>query len=181
MLKGETHQEATVSIASISSTEEVTTMWHQKLSHMSKKGLKVLSDQKLIPGLTKVSLPFCEHCVTSKQHRLKFSSSIARSKVILELIHFDVWQASVISLEGARYFVSFIDDYYRRCWVYAIKRKADVFAVFKFSKHKQNLNPKKRIKCLRTDNGREYTSDEFNNFCDQEGIKRQFTTAYTPQ
>ena len=28
MLKGETHQEATASIASISSTEEVTIMWH---------------------------------------------------------------------------------------------------------------------------------------------------------
>ena len=100
MLKGETHQEATISIASISSTEKVTIMWHQKLGHMSEKGLKVLFYQKLILGLTKVSLPFCEHCVTSKQHRLKFNSSTARSKVILELIHFDVWQAPVISLEG---------------------------------------------------------------------------------
>ena len=111
-------------------------MWHQKLGDMSEKGLKVLSDQKLIPGLTKVSLPFCEHCVTSKQHRLKFINSTARSKVILELIHSDVWQAPVISLGGVRYFVSFIEDYFKRCWVYAIKRKADVFAVFKFSKHK---------------------------------------------
>ena len=76
-------------------------MWHKKLGHMSEKGLKVLSDQKLIPGLTKVSLPFYEHCVTSKQHGLKFSNSIARSKVILELIHFDVWQVPVISLGGA--------------------------------------------------------------------------------
>ena len=134
MLKGETHQKATASIASISSTEEMTAMWHKKLGHMSEKGLKVLSDQKLIPGLTKVSLPFCEHCVTSKQHRLKFSSSTARSKVTLELIHSDVWQAPVISLEGARYFVSFIDDYSKRCWVYPIKRKTDVFVVFKVIK-----------------------------------------------
>jgi hypothetical protein len=34
---------------------------------------------------------------------------------------------------------------------------------------------------LRTNNGGEYTSDEFDNFCQHEGIKRQFTTAYTPQ
>ena len=26
-----------------------------------------------------------------------------------------------------------------------------------------------------------YTSDEFDNFCDQEGIKRQFIMAYIPQ
>ncbi|GJW70144.1 retrovirus-related pol polyprotein from transposon TNT 1-94 [Tanacetum coccineum] len=38
-----------------------------------------------------------------------------------------------------------------------------------------------KIKCLRTDNGGEYTYDEFDLFCKQEGIERQFTTAYTPQ
>ena len=37
------------------------------------------------------------------------------------------------------------------------------------------------IKCLRTDRGGEFTSLEFNNFCGQNDIKRQVTTAYTPQ
>ena len=39
----------------------------------------------------------------------------------------------------------------------------------------------KKIKCLRTDNGGEYTDGEFLVFCKQEGIQRQFTVAYTPQ
>lgn len=181
VLMGETHHEAEASIASASPAEEKTMMWHQKLGHMSEKGLKVLSDQKLLPGLTKVTLPFCEHCVTSKQHRLKFGTSTTKSKCILDLIHSDVWQAPVVSLGGARYFVSFIDDFSRRCWVYPIRRKADVFAVFKTFKARVELESEKKIKCLRTDNGGEYTSDEFDNFCQHEGIKRQFTTAYTPQ
>jgi len=99
-------------------------MWQQKLDHMSEKGLKILSDQKLLPRLTKVTLPFCEHCVTSKQHKLKFGTSTTKSKCILDLIHSDVWQTPVVSLGGARYFVSFIDDFSRRCWVYPIRRKA---------------------------------------------------------
>jgi transposase InsO family protein len=37
------------------------------------------------------------------------------------------------------------------------------------------------MKCLRTDRGGEFTSSEFNEFCSQQGIKRQLTTAYTPQ
>nr|KYP50278.1 Retrovirus-related Pol polyprotein from transposon TNT 1-94 [Cajanus cajan] len=37
------------------------------------------------------------------------------------------------------------------------------------------------IKCLRTDRGGEFTSSEFNEFCQKTGIKRQLTTAYTPQ
>jgi transposase InsO family protein len=181
VLMGETHHRAEASIASASPAEEKTMMWHQKLGHMSEKGLKVLSDQKLLPGLTKVTLPFCEHCVTSKQHRLKFGTSTTKSKCILDLIHSDVWQAPVVSLGGARYFVSFIDDFSRRCWVYPIRRKADVLAVFKTFKARVELESEKKIKCLRTDNGGEYTSDEFDNFCQHEGIKRQFTTAYTPQ
>jgi len=66
MLMEETHHETEVSIASISLAEKKTMMWHKKLGHMSEKGLKILSDQKLLLGLTKVTLPFCEHCVTSK-------------------------------------------------------------------------------------------------------------------
>ncbi|GJW01215.1 retrovirus-related pol polyprotein from transposon TNT 1-94 [Tanacetum coccineum] len=180
-LKGEIMKEAEASVASHSPSHRVAVTWHQKLGHMSEQGMKILVERKLLPGLTKVSLPFCEHCVISKQHRLKFKTSNSRSVYVLELVHSDVWQAPVLSLGGAKYFVSFIDDYSRRCWVYPIKKKSDVFEVFKVYKARVELDSGKKIKCLRTDNGGEYTGDEFDTFCRQEGIKRQFTTAYTPQ
>jgi transposase InsO family protein len=37
------------------------------------------------------------------------------------------------------------------------------------------------IKCLRTDNGGEFTSMEFDNYCKEFGIDRHKTTTYTPQ
>jgi transposase InsO family protein len=40
---------------------------------------------------------------------------------------------------------------------------------------------KRNIKILRSDNGREYTSKEFVNFCRDVGIKRELTTPYNPQ
>nr|GEY10698.1 retrovirus-related Pol polyprotein from transposon TNT 1-94 [Tanacetum cinerariifolium] len=128
-----------------------------------------------------VSLPFCEYCVISKQHHLKFKTSNSRSVSVLELVHSDVWQAPVQSLGRAKYFVSFIDDYSRRCWVYPIKKKSDVFEVFKVYKARVELDSGTKIKCLRTDNEGEYTGDEFDLFCRKKGIKRQFTTTYTPQ
>jgi len=155
VLMVETHHKADASITSASPAEEKTMIWHQKLGHMSEKGLKILYDQKLLPGLTKVTLSFCEQCVTSKQHRLKFGKSTTKSKCILDLIHSNVWQAPVKSLGGARYFVSFIDDFSRRCWVYPIRRKANVIAVFKTFKALVELESGKNIKCLRTDNGGE--------------------------
>jgi transposase InsO family protein len=38
-----------------------------------------------------------------------------------------------------------------------------------------------RIKCLRSDNGGEFTSKEFMDYCNNHGIKRQFSVARTPQ
>ena len=39
----------------------------------------------------------------------------------------------------------------------------------------------KKIKVLRTDNGLEFCSKEFDNFCKKEGILRHHTVPYTPQ
>ena len=38
-----------------------------------------------------------------------------------------------------------------------------------------------KIKCLRYDNGGEFTSKEFMDFCRKHGIKRKFSVARTPQ
>ncbi|GJT06832.1 retrovirus-related pol polyprotein from transposon TNT 1-94 [Tanacetum coccineum] len=61
----------------------------EKLGHMSEQGMKILVERKLIPGLTNVSLPFCEYCVISKKHRLKFKALNSRSVSVLELVHSD--------------------------------------------------------------------------------------------
>ncbi|GKB99228.1 gag-pol polyprotein [Tanacetum coccineum] len=80
-------------------------------------------------------------------------------------------KAPAQSLGGAKYFVSFINDYSRRYWVYPIKKKSDVFEDFKVYKARVELDSGTKIKCLRTDNGGEYTGDEFDLFYRQ-GIKR---------
>ena len=59
-------------------------------------------------------------------------------------------------------------------------RKSYVFSMFKEYKAHIELESGKRIKCLRTYNGGEYTDGEFLAFCKQEGIQRQFTVAYIP-
>ena len=65
--------------------------------------------------------------------------------------------------------------------MYPIKRKADVFSTFKVFKARVELDSGNKIKCFRSDNEGEYTSDEFDDFCRTGGIKRQFTAVYTPQ
>jgi transposase InsO family protein len=85
------------------------------------------------------------------------------------------------SISGYVYYVSFIDDYSRKNWVYFLKSKDEVFSKFKeFKDLIENLS-ERNIKTLRSDNGGEYTSKEFVSFCKDVGIKRELTTPYNPQ
>jgi transposase InsO family protein len=62
-----------------------------------------------------------------------------------------------------------------------LKSKDEVFSKFKeFKSLIVNLSERK-IKILRLDNGGEYTSKEFVNYCKDVGIKRELTTPYNPQ
>ena len=68
------------------------------------------------------------------------------------------------SLNGSRYFIVFIDDFSRYCWVYFMKQKSEVAAIFfKFKNWIENQSGK-MIKVIRSDNGTEYTSNQFNKF-----------------
>ncbi|GJY69819.1 gag-pol polyprotein [Tanacetum coccineum] len=88
-------EEAEASVDSHSPSHRVAVTWNHKLGHMLEQGMNILMERKLLPSLTKVSLPFCEHYVISKQHRLKFKTSNSRSISVLELVHSNVWQAPV--------------------------------------------------------------------------------------
>eukprot|EP00253_Pinus_taeda_P025917 PITA_25917 len=67
------------------------------------------------------------------------------------------------------------------CWIGLLKHKYEAFEKFKAFKALAENESNRKIKCLRSDQGEEFTSDEFFDFCEQHGIKRQFSTARTPQ
>src|SRR5271168_1800069 len=52
------------------------------------------------------------------------------------------------------------------------------FKSFKAMAEKQSGH---KIKCLRSDRGGEFASNEFFDFCEEHGIRREFSTARTPQ
>lgn len=85
------------------------------------------------------------------------------------------------SLGGSRYFVTFIDDKSRRIFIYFMKTKSEVFGKFKIFKQEVERQTGKKIKILRSDNGREYINNQFDSYLQDNGILRQLTVAYTPQ
>jgi len=136
----------------------------------------------LLKGTKACKLEFCEHCVLGKQRRVKFGTAIHNTKGILDYVHSDVWgSAKTPSIGGRHYFVTFVDDFSRRVWVFTMKNKNDVLGIFlKWKAQVQNQTGRK-IKVLLTDNGGEYKSDSFLKVCQDCGIVRYFAVRKTPQ
>jgi hypothetical protein len=94
-----------------------------------------------------------------KNIKKAFPSSDNRAQGILDLFHFDVYgPMSSPSLSGCFYYVIFIDDYSRKCWIYFLKAKSDTFDKFKDYKSFIEKKIGKHIKILRTENGGEFES-----------------------
>ena len=80
--------------------------------------------------------------------------------------------AQVCSLGGSSYFINFIDESTRMTWVYCIKRKSNVFKLFKIWKALVENETNLKLKYLKSDNGGEFYNNEFDSFCSHNGIRR---------
>jgi hypothetical protein len=75
---------------------------------------------------------FCDWCVIGKQTRRQFEKSKFSTTRPLELIHTDIYGPIILGLfSGKEYFITFIDDYSRKCWVYFLEKKSEAFETFK--------------------------------------------------
>ena len=96
--------------------------------------MEELHKRKLLKGLKSCKLDFCKHYVLRKQYKVSFNlmNKENRAKGILDYIHSDVWgPVPTRSHGGASCFVTFMDDYSRKIWVYFMREKFEVFAKFK--------------------------------------------------
>ena len=138
----------------------------------------------LVEGLPQFQSPneVCTHCISSKHSRAPFSSSSYRALSVLELIHMDICgPISPQIVGGKRSFFFIVDDYSRCMWVALLREKLEALEQFKRFKSMAEANKGLKLKCIRSDRGGEFTSDEFKEVCDKSGIKKQLTAPYTSQ
>lgn len=165
------------------SVDNNTKVWHSRLGHMSSKNMELLVKEGFLPKTEVGKLEFCEGCVLGKSHKQSFPTAKHTTKGILEYVHSDLWgsPSTPESLGGCKYFISFIDDFSKKVWVYFLRTKDEAFAKFREWKEAVEGYTEKKIKCLRTDNGLEYCNNQFDELCRVSGVKRHRTCTYTPQ
>uniref|UniRef100_A0A251TCA0 Putative copia protein n=1 Tax=Helianthus annuus TaxID=4232 RepID=A0A251TCA0_HELAN len=166
-------------------TQDNSTLWHRRYGHLNLETLHDMGKNGIVNGLPKInkSEHVCEGCVFGKHARKPFSKKAKwRASEPLQLVHSDICgPMNTPSIGGCKYFITFIDDFSRKTWVYFLKLKSDALRYFKNFKQQVENQIECKIKGIRTDRGGEYCGHEFQNFLKNNGIHHQLTTSYTPQ
>jgi transposase InsO family protein len=99
----------------------------------------------------------------------------------LEMLHMNLFgPVAYISIGGNKYGLENVDDYSRFTWVFFLQDKSETQKVLKkFLRRAQNEFDAK-VKKIRSDNGTEFKNTQVEDFLDEEGIKHEFLTSYTP-
>lgn len=80
-----------------------------------------------------------------------------------------------------KYFLLFVDDRSRMCWVFCMKYKADALVFFQKFRILVEKQSGHEVKTLRSDRGGEFMNKDFIAYCEDHDIKRELTAPSTPQ
>jgi transposase InsO family protein len=161
-------------------------LWHRRLAHVGMKNLHKLLKGEHILGLTNVHFEkdrVCSACQAGKQVGVHHPhKNIMTTDRPLELLHIDLFgPIAYISIGGSKYCLVIVDDYSRFTWVFFLHDKSQTQETLKgFLRRAQN-EFSLRIKKIRSDNGMEFKNSQIEGFLEDEGIKHEFSSPYTPQ
>lgn len=124
----------------------------------------------------------CEPCRLGKSSRLLFSQSSFVASRPLERVHCDLWGPSpVLSNQGFRFNVIFIDNYSRFSWLYPLKAKSDFLNAFLLYQKLVENQFSTKVNAFQCDGEGEFISSRFLSHLQDCGIQQLISCPYTPQ
>jgi len=161
-------------------------LWHRRLGHLSFDHLMKLNKYNVVqnfPNIEKLHSPICNPCQLGKLTRTSFKTKTQPStNKPLQLVHMDLCGPSRQKGTGGEcYFMLVVDGFSRLTWVAFLKEKSEAFEKFKVFKALTENQTGRKIKSIGSDRGGEFCSGAFKEFCEEHGIKREYTIPGTPQ
>ena len=121
----------------------------------------------------------CNVCIEGKMNQSRNRNPDARATAPLELVHIDLaGPIDPASREGFRYSIAFTDDYSGAIFVYFLKSKSDTIAAT--DTFLADTSPHGEVKCIISDNGGEFISQEFKFLLKKNKIKHETYATHSP-
>ena len=158
-------------------------LWHQRLAHANYEVIRALPTETTGGPDQKLQLPskVCDGCEKGKSKRLPFPPSTSRAKHVLDLVHSDLDEMSSASIDGYNYTATYLDNHSRYGMMFFLKNKSEQFGAFKTYKAWAERHTDRQLKCIRTDRGGEFLSNEQKGFMEESGIEHQTSMPDSPQ
>ena len=125
---------------------ESSNIWHGRLGHINYDTLRRLINLNHIPTFQIDAKCKCETCVEAKLTRSSFKSVEINTEPLVQ------------TRGGKKYFITFVNDTTKYCYVYLLKSKDEAIENFVLYKNEVEKQLNKKIKVLRNDRGGEYES-----------------------
>ncbi|GJX56160.1 putative ribonuclease H-like domain-containing protein [Tanacetum coccineum] len=161
-------------------------LWHRRLGRVNFKTINKLVKDNLVRGLPLKRFEndqTCVACLKGKQHKASCKSKVQNSITQpLFMLHMDLFGPTFVSsLMNKKYYLMVTAHYSIFTWVFFLASKDETSGILKnFIIEIENLVDKK-VKIIRCDNRTEFKNRVMNEFCEQKGIKREYSVARTPQ
>jgi transposase InsO family protein len=151
--------------------------WHQHMGHSSYETVKAIDNAEPLSvyglklhGLQKDDTP-CHGCQLGKSHCLPFPTSSKRAENPLEIVHSDlVGPFQTNSIQGNKYFATFIDDCSKIAVITYMKSKDQFKQAFINYKVWAENQLSHKIKCLHSDRGGEYVNNDLKRILQEAGV-----------
>ena len=165
---------------SVRSCEHSLQTWDEILGHCNKND--TLKLQNVVEGMSvrnKSGISGCKVCTLGKMTNVRSREPDAKAEVPLALVHADLaGPVTPESDEGFKYALALTDDYSGAIFTYLLKNKSDTLAATE--KFLADSSPFGQVKCIRSDNGSEFTSNAFKTLLVKNKIKHETSAPYSP-
>lgn len=157
--------------------------WHEVMGHCNYDDilkLQNVTEGMHIKGAKRKPDKECVVCIEGKFTQMRNRDPTDKVKTPLELVNTDLaGPVSNPSIDGYKYMQSFTDVYTGTVSTYFLKAKSDTIQATE--KYLADVAPYGTVKCIRSDNGTEFTNREFQSLLRKNKIRHETSCPYSPQ
>ena len=161
-------------------------VWHERFNHVNSNLIVSMANKNLVDGLPEKfnhDVGFCTSCCRGKLTESSHPTTTNKKHVKAgEYIHMDIGgYVKEKSIHNNRYFLFCVDDFSNYVKIFFMKERSETLTKFRRLMNEVRLETGNIIRCLRSDNGSEFTSNPFRKLVEDNGIVHQFATVGVSQ